>query len=349
MSASRRRAALQLGNEFIEFKARFGGVSRRDHRAGRPRGGDLCARERPGHGVPGADRSQHGSAGARAPSRRAPTTAARGLRRPAAWQQWPERRADSAERRSTRRGTRIRHDPAAPGSGRPSLKRINSRALLQSAHAAGLAQLVEHPPCKRKVIRSIRIAGTRAPGHRRRARQHLDPQGRRATRVTMRPPARLQLAQLGGGEVRGQQCPAGIERPAARQAERAGAAATVKRALDHAGAQQASGSLRPARPPRTARRDGAWGSQHGRATACASVRWTLRIAGPARPRRRDAKIAACRPLALLRAGRRDAAALVPCRLQGGPVQAHAAFRPARPRASAAPPTPAPPPHVAQAS
>ena len=49
-------SALKLGNETIEFKARFGGTLARDRRADRSRDRDLCARERPGHGVPDADR-----------------------------------------------------------------------------------------------------------------------------------------------------------------------------------------------------------------------------------------------------------------------------------------------------
>ena len=41
-------SGLKLGNEFIEFKGPFRRRGARDRRAGRPRGGDLCARERPG-------------------------------------------------------------------------------------------------------------------------------------------------------------------------------------------------------------------------------------------------------------------------------------------------------------
>jgi stringent starvation protein B len=50
-------SGLQLGNEFIEFKARFGGVSREITVPVGPRGGHLRARERPGHGLSHAQRS----------------------------------------------------------------------------------------------------------------------------------------------------------------------------------------------------------------------------------------------------------------------------------------------------
>jgi stringent starvation protein B len=47
----RRHQRLQLGNEFIEFKARFGGTAREIMV---PSIGDrhLCARKRAGHGLP---------------------------------------------------------------------------------------------------------------------------------------------------------------------------------------------------------------------------------------------------------------------------------------------------------
>lgn len=42
--------ALQLGNDYIEFKARFGGQPRH-RRASRSGGGYLCSGEWPGHGL----------------------------------------------------------------------------------------------------------------------------------------------------------------------------------------------------------------------------------------------------------------------------------------------------------
>ncbi len=51
-------SGLKLGNEFIEFKARFGGVGARDHGPDRSCRGDLRARERAGHGL--SDAQCHG-------------------------------------------------------------------------------------------------------------------------------------------------------------------------------------------------------------------------------------------------------------------------------------------------
>ena len=47
-------SSLKLGNDFIEFKARFAGTAREIMVPVEPRDRDLCARERAGHGVPGA-------------------------------------------------------------------------------------------------------------------------------------------------------------------------------------------------------------------------------------------------------------------------------------------------------
>jgi stringent starvation protein B len=44
-------SGLKMGNEFVEFKARFGGVSRVIIGAGGSCRGHLRARKRPGHGV----------------------------------------------------------------------------------------------------------------------------------------------------------------------------------------------------------------------------------------------------------------------------------------------------------
>ena len=68
-------SALKLGNELIEFKARFGGTSREIVGADRPRDRDLRARERPGHGLPDADRRGSGDADGGKPD--APRRAAR--------------------------------------------------------------------------------------------------------------------------------------------------------------------------------------------------------------------------------------------------------------------------------
>ena len=175
-------SALQLGNEFIEFKARFGGSVARDHGAGEPRDRDLRARERPGHGVPGADGRGDGCAGqanfrqtrrdAKRPRAGGPHLALRRgrCRVPDAPQEPPEpphagppcaqaRQVGAAAAACTVRGS-VR-DRAADAE--PILLPCRAGPRPEPARAAGLAQLVEHPPCKRKVIRSIRIAGTNVP------------------------------------------------------------------------------------------------------------------------------------------------------------------------------------------
>ncbi len=47
-------SSLKLGNDFIEFKARFAGTAREISVPVGARDRDLCARERPGHGFSGA-------------------------------------------------------------------------------------------------------------------------------------------------------------------------------------------------------------------------------------------------------------------------------------------------------
>ena len=77
-------SALKLGNELIEFKARFGGTSREiavpiDH-VDR----DLRARERPGHGVPDAERRHRQRCGRSRPRPTAPAPRRAGRAWPAA-------------------------------------------------------------------------------------------------------------------------------------------------------------------------------------------------------------------------------------------------------------------------
>ena len=161
-------SALKLGNEFIEFKARFGGTRARDRRADRPRDRDLRARERAGHGLPGAGER----AGRRCAPRARPTgtparpPAARGgprLARSEGSSPKPpphrrRRHGRSAARAAARSGPRS----SASSSGAAAQRRLYCRRAACSGvrGRAGLAQLVEHPPCKRKVVRSIRTAGT---------------------------------------------------------------------------------------------------------------------------------------------------------------------------------------------
>ena len=113
-------SSLKLGNDFIEFKARFGGTAREIMRAGQPRDRDLRARERPGHGVPGAGRwpaaRPPAPAPAPAPPARAAPRAARRLRLGA-----DASRDAAASRRAPADGAADRRRRRAP---RPSLKRV---------------------------------------------------------------------------------------------------------------------------------------------------------------------------------------------------------------------------------
>jgi stringent starvation protein B len=108
-------SGLKLGNEFIEFKARFGGVAR-DRGAGRPRGGHLRPRERPGHGLSGAQR-----ACSRAGRNRAGAAAAevrvRGVRAAAPGTTDADAPGGGAERPAT-------PEPPPPGGPKPALKRV---------------------------------------------------------------------------------------------------------------------------------------------------------------------------------------------------------------------------------
>ena len=143
-------SSLKLGNDFIEFKARFAGTAREIMRAGRPRDRDLCARERAGHGVSRRRaptrrpmRRCAQSAGLAPASRLPLRDASRGTEGDASKVVHlvsgdARREADDAPTR--RRRSRRRAATAAPNGGaRPSLKRDQvtiggraSRAPLES-------------------------------------------------------------------------------------------------------------------------------------------------------------------------------------------------------------------------
>ena len=140
-------SALKLGNEFVEFKARFGGVSREiivpiDHVVA------IYARENgQGMAFPMPTETR------RAPRRDQP--AARAWPAPGEYRAGRRRRPGCAGSRRRHAGSRrARRPPAGAQAHQIAPPTIRSRA--------GLAQLVEHPPCKRKVVRSIRTAGTTA-------------------------------------------------------------------------------------------------------------------------------------------------------------------------------------------
>ena len=139
-------SGLKLGNEFIEFKARFGGVAREivvpvDHVIA------IYAREN-GQGMAFPVPTEGGGA------RRAATARPRG----------PHLSTDRG--RPGRGGagrTKRPQPPEPPAAGGPRSSASSSAAGLgprEKAISAGLAQLVEHPPCKRKVFGSIPKAGT---------------------------------------------------------------------------------------------------------------------------------------------------------------------------------------------
>jgi stringent starvation protein B len=158
-----------LGNEFIEFKARFGGTARDivvpvDHVVA------IYAREN-GQGmafpVPTGRPGGRCARRCRCDARRAAPPSAAG--------------AAAGHRRPSPRPTRhVRpNDPPPPGPAATGAqaRQVASAGLAEPGHTigrasrmrpespapgAGLAQLVEHPPCKRKVVRSIRTAGTTA-------------------------------------------------------------------------------------------------------------------------------------------------------------------------------------------
>ena len=106
-------SALQLGNEFVEFKARFGGVSREivvpvDHVVA------IYAREN-GQGMAFPMPTEAGERGATEPER--PTAGARGLRLASSEPDPQDESATSPPDDDT-------PDPGAPGGGRPALKRV---------------------------------------------------------------------------------------------------------------------------------------------------------------------------------------------------------------------------------
>ena len=106
-------SALKLGNEFVEFKARFGGVAREivvpiDHVVA------IYAREN-GQGMAFPMPTEGGETGAGSPER--PGPAPRGLRLASSE---PEVAAES----DTPSSEDDTPDPGAPGGGRPALKRV---------------------------------------------------------------------------------------------------------------------------------------------------------------------------------------------------------------------------------
>ena len=106
---------LDLGNELIQFKARFGGVAREIIVPV-----DLCARERPGHGLPAAEsgRRRHAPAGAERAARIAPGV---GCER---WQRQQQRRFAAGRAQAGAGRPCCGHDDAAAGgrrSGRGSV------------------------------------------------------------------------------------------------------------------------------------------------------------------------------------------------------------------------------------
>jgi stringent starvation protein B len=109
---------LQMGNEFIEFKARFGGVSREirvpiDHVVA------IYAREN-GQGMAFPVPTASGEAAAPAPAAATPATPVRGLRLASSE---PESEVGSGESAAPADEEPPPPDPASPG-GRPALKRV---------------------------------------------------------------------------------------------------------------------------------------------------------------------------------------------------------------------------------
>ena len=109
--------ALKLGNEFIEFKARFGGVSREivvpvDHVVA------IYAREN-GQGMAFPVPTEGGAA-----QRRRSRTPARRCARPAAGEHRARAAGRAGRRRPQRRTATRRPTPSRPAAGRPSLKRV---------------------------------------------------------------------------------------------------------------------------------------------------------------------------------------------------------------------------------
>ena len=106
-------SALQLGNEFVEFKARFGGVSREivvpvDHVVA------IYAREN-GQGMAFPMPTEGAGSGAGEPER--PPAGARGLRLASS-------EPDAQDEPATSPPDEDTPDPGAPGGGRPALKRV---------------------------------------------------------------------------------------------------------------------------------------------------------------------------------------------------------------------------------
>jgi stringent starvation protein B len=106
-------STLRLGNEFVEFKARFGGVSREivvpvDHVVA------IYAREN-GQGMAFPMPTEGAERGAREPER--PATGARGLRLASSEPEAQEHPPAAPPEDDT-------PDPGAPGGGRPALKRV---------------------------------------------------------------------------------------------------------------------------------------------------------------------------------------------------------------------------------
>ena len=156
-------SGLKLGNEAIEFKARFGGSSREimvpvDHVVA------IYAREN-GQGMAfpapsDVDPAAPASAPVSAPAAEAQAPA-RGLRLASTDTEAAAVAPDTAGTPAIDGRAARRHAPSAlRRAADAQAHQVNAAPRLESRVRAGLAQLVEHPPCKRKVFGSIPKAGT---------------------------------------------------------------------------------------------------------------------------------------------------------------------------------------------
>ena len=157
-------SALKLGNETIEFKARFGGASREisvpvDHVIA------IYAREN-GQGMAFPMPAEAGPAqpsaveiAATAPPRGA-LTLTNSAADPRAEPKEEPPRSGAADAPAVAEADQVAIVPRGASIGLYTFFAGRDRRL--RGRRAGLAQLVEHPPCKRKVVRSIRTAGTNA-------------------------------------------------------------------------------------------------------------------------------------------------------------------------------------------
>ena len=113
-------SSLKLGNEFIEFKARFAGTAREIMRAGQPRDRDLRPRERAGHGLSGARVRQAPAKKCPRP-RRCPACPAAGSCKAKATPRWCTWSRPSPQAPDNGPDG---EPPRPPGGPRPTLKRV---------------------------------------------------------------------------------------------------------------------------------------------------------------------------------------------------------------------------------